>query len=279
MRIISWNINGIKSMNGKLKNGDKSGSKTNNGIKSLIAEQKPDVLCFQEVKSQTQADFTHLKTDFKYILTNFSKSKKGYSGVALMCNTRPNWISYDFKMYLQEEIGPFNDYEWINEGRVITARFGNCIIVTAYVPNAQDELARLDERLAWEQIMRNYLTLLKKENNVTVIYVGDLNVAPEELDIHDKKNRDKVAGASKEERQEYKKLLDCGFVNAFRHLHPTERKYSYFSNFANARQNGKGWLIDHWIVSEEAKDKIVASDMLNEYYGSDHVPILLDIEL
>ena len=88
-----------------------------------------------------------------------------------------------------------------------------------------------------------------------------------------------MAGASKEERAEYKKMLEVGFVNAFRHLHPTERKYTYFSNFANARQNNKGWNIDHWIVSANSKDKIVRSDMLQEYFGSDHIPILLDISV
>jgi hypothetical protein len=108
---------------------------------------------------------------------------------------------------------------------------------------------------------------------------ADHNVATEDIDLHDKKNRDKVAGASKEERAEYKKMLEVGFVNAFRHLHPTERKYTYFSNFANARQNNKGWNIDHWIVSADSKDKIVQSDMLQEYFGSDHIPILLDISV
>jgi exodeoxyribonuclease III len=279
MRIISWNINGIKSMSTKLKDGSKKGSPTNNGIKSLIEEQKPDVLCFQEIKTQTAGDLAFLKSNFKYILTNFSKHKKGYSGVALLTNSKPQWVSYDFKMYTEEQIGEYNKYEWIDEGRLITARFANCIIVTAYIPNAQEELARIDERLAWEQVMRNYLKLLKEENSVPVIYVGDHNVAPEEIDIHDKKNRDKVAGASKEERAEYKKLLEVGFLNAFRYLHPLERKYTYFSNFANAREKNKGWTIDHWIVSSEAKDKIVAADMLLEYYGSDHVPIVLNMNI
>ena len=127
--------------------------------------------------------------------------------------------------------------------------------------------------------MRNYLKRLSQDNNVPVVYTGDLNVAPGELDIHDKKNRDKVAGASKEERQAYKELEQAGFVNAFRVLYPETRKYSYFSNFANSRQNNKGWLIDLFMVSESAKSKIVESDMLGEYYGSDHVPILLDINV
>jgi exodeoxyribonuclease-3 len=266
-------------MTGKIKNGEKKGSATNNVIKTLIEEQKPEILCFQEVKTQSQGDLACFKSDFKYIFTNFSKFKKGYSGVAMMCNQKPQWISYDFKMYDEEKLGPYNSYEWVDEGRIITARFLNCIVVTAYVPNAQPELARLEERIAWEQIMRNYLKLLKEENTVPVIYVADHNVAPEDIDIHDKKNRDKVAGASKEERAEYKKLLDVGFVNAFRHLYPNERKYTYFSNFANARQNSKGWNIDHWIVSSDSKDKITKSDMLNEYFGSDHIPIVLDINI
>jgi exodeoxyribonuclease III len=279
MKLVSWNINGVRSMTSKIKNGEKKGCATINGIKSLIEEQKPDILCFQEVKTQSEGDLAFLKTNFKYILSNFSKHKKGYSGVALLCNEKPQWVSYDFKMYSEEQIGAYNSYEWIDEGRVITARFKGCIIVNAYVPNAQPELARIEERVAWESVMREYLKLLKLENSVPVIYTGDLNVAPEDIDIHDKKNRDKVAGASKEERAEYKKLLEAGFVNAFRHLHPTDRKYTYFSNFANSRANGKGWNIDHWIISEEAKDKIVKSDMLLDYYGSDHVPIMLDITL
>jgi exodeoxyribonuclease-3 len=279
MRLISWNINGIRSMTNKLKNGEKKGSATNNTIKALIEEQKPDVLCFQELKTQNDGDLAFLRTNFNYILTNFSKFKKGYSGVALLTNTKPQWVSYDFKMYSEEQIGSYSQYEWNDEGRIITARFANCIVVTAYIPNAQPELARINERVEWEKIMRNYLKLLKEENTVPVIYTGDLNVAPDDIDIHDKKNRDKVAGASKEERAEYKKLLEAGFINAFRYLHPNERKYTYFSNFANARQNGKGWNIDHWILSDDTKDKIINSDMLMEYYGSDHVPIVLDINI
>jgi len=279
MRIISWNVNGIRSMITKLKNGEKKGFATNNVIKTLIDEQDPDILCFQELKTQNEGDLAFLKSNFKYILTNFSKFKKGYSGVGLLTNIKPEWVSYDFKMYSEELIGPYNNYVWIDEGRIITARFKSCIVVTAYIPNSQSELLRLDERIEWERIMRNYLKLLKEENTVPIIYVGDLNVAPDDIDIHDKKNRDKVAGASKEERSEYKKLLELGFINAFRHMYPTERKYTYFSNFANSRQNGKGWNIDHWIISSEAKHNIIKTDMLLDYYGSDHIPIILDMNI
>lgn len=279
MRIISWNVNGIRAMTGKLKNGEKKGSATNNGIKSLIEEYNPDILCFQELKTQNSGDLEHFKSNFKYIFTNLSRHRKGYSGVGLMTNTKPLWISYDFKMYTEEQIGGYNNYEFVHEGRIITARFSNCIIITTYVPNAQPELARIDDRVQWEKILRNYLRILAVENSVPIILCGDLNVAPEEIDIHDKKNRDNVAGASKQERAEYKKLVEIGFVNAFRYLHPTDRKYSYYSNFANARENNKGWLIDHFMVSDSAKQCIVESDMLTSFYGSDHVPIMLDIQV
>jgi exodeoxyribonuclease-3 len=279
MRIISWNVNGIKSMTNKIKNGEKKGSPTNNGIKTLIEEQKPDILCMQELKTQDAADLAFLKTDFKYILTSFSKYKKGYSGVALLTNIKPIWVSYGFNAYTEEELGPYDNFGFTHEGRIITARFPNVLVITAYVPNAQDELARIDERLEWERLMRNYLKLLSRDNAVPVIYTGDLNVAPGELDIHDKKNRDKVAGASKEERAEYKLLLEAGFVDAYRMLHPEDRKYTYFSNFANSRQNNKGWRLDMALVSNDVRNKIVNADSLIDYFGSDHVPIILDINI
>ena len=277
MRIISWNLNGVRSMTGKIKNGEKKGSATNNGIKTLIQEQNPDVLCFQEVKTQSATDLAFLKSDFKYILTNFSKYKKGYSGVALLSNERPQWVSYNFDMYSEDLIGPYSNYEFVDEGRVITARFKSCVIVTTYVPNSQPELARLDERVEWEQIMRNYICLLKEENTVPVILCGDLNVAPTKIDIHDPKGKNKVAGFSPEERAEFQKMLDCGFVDSFRLLNPELIKYSYFSNFGNARANGKGWRIDLMLVSERDKDVIVGADCLTDFGGSDHCPVLLDL--
>lgn len=277
MRIISWNLNGVRSMSSKLKNGEKKGSPTTNGIKTLIQEYKPDVLCFQEVKTQSANDLAFLKTDYKYILTNFAKYKKGYSGVALLSNERPQWVSYDFTMYSEEQIGPYNKYEFIDEGRVITARFKNCVIVTAYVPNSQPELARIDDRIEWESIMRNYISLLRKENTVPVILCGDLNVAPTKQDIHNPYGKNKTPGFSPEERTEFQKMLDCGFVDSFRLLNPDTIKYSYFSNFGNARENNKGWRIDLMLVSEQDKEKIVAADCLTDFCGSDHSPVLLDL--
>ena len=277
MRLISFNVNGIRAITGKIKNGEKKGSATNNVIKTLIEEQKPDVLCFQEVKTQSQGDLACFKSNFKYILTNFSKFKKGYSGVVLMTNTKPQWVSYDFKMFTEEQLGPYSHYEWIDEGRVITAKFEKCVVVTVYTPNSQPELARLDDRVEWEAMLRKYLKLLEEYAKVPVVLCGDLNCAHNEIDLHNPKGKSKTAGFSTEERAELQKMIDEGFTDSFRYLHPEEAKYSYFSNFANSRARGIGWRIDYFLVSDSAKENIKEADCLNDYWGSDHCPVLLDI--
>ena len=279
MRLISFNVNGIRSMTSKIKNGEKKGSATNNVIKTLIEEQKPDVLCFQEVKTQSEGDLAFLKSNFKYIFTNFSKYKKGYSGVAMLTNTKPQWVSYDFKMFEEEQLGPYNNYEWIDEGRIITTKFEKCVIVTVYTPNSQPELARLDDRIEWEAMLRKYLTLLEEELKVPVILCGDLNCAHNEIDLHNPKGKKKVAGFSTEERAEFQKMIECGFTDSFRHLYPDTAKYSYFSNFANSRERGIGWRIDYFLVSDSTKENITGADCLNEYWGSDHCPVLLDLDI
>jgi exodeoxyribonuclease-3 len=279
MRLISFNVNGIRAITGKIKNGEKKGSATNNVIKTLIEEQKPDVLCFQEVKTQSQGDLICFKSNFKYIFTNFSKHKKGYSGVALMCNQKPQWVSYDFKMFEEDKLGSYNNYEWIDEGRVITAKFEKCVVVTVYTPNSQAELARIDDRIEWESILRKYLKLLEEELNVPVILCGDLNCAHNEIDIHNPKGKTKTPGFSPQERAEFKKMIDDGFTDSFRYLYPDQVKYTYFSNFANSRARGIGWRIDYFLVSDSAKENITGADCLNDYWGSDHCPVLLDISV
>lgn len=279
MRLISFNVNGIRAITGKTKNGEKKGSATNNVIKTLIEEQKPDVLCFQEVKTQSQGDLACFKSNFKYILTNFSKHKKGYSGVAMMCNQKPQWVSYDFKMFDEDKLGPYNSYEWIDEGRIITARFSTCVVVTVYTPNAQPELARIKDRVEWETMLRKYLKLLEEDAKVPVILCGDLNCAHNDIDLHNPKGKKKTPGFSTEERAELQKMFDEGFTDSFRHLNPELAKYTYFSNFANSRARGIGWRIDYFLVSNSAKENITGADCLNDYWGSDHCPVLLDISV
>ena len=279
MRIISWNVNGLRSVSGKLKDGSKTGNLTNNVIKMLIEEQRPDILCFQECKTQNPADLEFMRSNYKYIFTNFSKHKKGYSGVALLSNEKPQWVSYGFQMYSEDEIGDYNSYDFIHEGRIITAKFEKYVIITTYVPNAQPELARLEHRLKWEEILRNYLRMLKHDMKVPIILCGDLNVAPEEIDIHNPKGKKKEPGFSDEERAEFKKLVEIGFTDTFRYLYSNKVKYTYWSNFANARYKNLGWRIDMVMISKEAENKLVTADCLTEYFGSDHAPIIAEFSM
>jgi len=166
--------------------------------------------------------------------------------------------------------------EYMKEGRIITARFKDVVVINVYVPNSQDELARLENRLDWENKLRQYLIQVKKENSVPVVLCGDLNIAPDEIDIHDPRGKKMTAGFSTIEREEFKKLLDIGFVDSFRYLYPEIIKYTYWSNFHKAREKNKGWRIDLALVSD--KDIIHEANCLTEYFGSDHCPILLVVK-
>ncbi len=278
MRIISWNVNGIRAVCGKIKNGDKTGNAKDNVITTLIKEQNPDILCFQEIKTSSKSDLDCLKPYFQNIYTNHAQ-KKGYSGTALLSKEKPDWISYDFAHFPEEVIGEYETKDFENEGRIITAKFKTFVLVTCYTPNSKPELARLDERLEWEQLMRNYLKALETETSLPVILTGDLNVAPTTIDIHNPKGKDKTAGYSKEERAEFQKLLDVGFTDSFRHLHPTEKKYTYWSNFANSRGKNLGWRIDMFMISSCIKDTIKEADCLDTFMGSDHAPIIINLDI
>jgi len=278
MRIISWNVNGVRATTGKLKNGEKKGGPTNNVITTLVEEQKPDVLCFQEVKTQSEGDLACFKPLFKHIYCNFAKHKKGYSGVALLTNVEPTWVTYGFDEYPEEYIGDYANKEFHHEGRIISAGFENYIVVTVYSPNAQPELARIETRIEWEQVLRMYLKQLEEDHALPVILCGDLNCAIHDMDIYNPKMKKKTPGCSVEERDEFQLMFDAGFTDSFRHLHPDIQKYSYWSNFRNARERNMGWRIDYMLVSDTIKDKIAEADCLTDYYGSDHCPILLALQ-
>lgn len=279
MRIVSFNVNGVRSMVGKVKTGEKLGTKENNVINSLITEYTPDILCFQEIKTQSEKDLECFRTHYKNIYTTFATTKKGYSGVALMTNILPDWVEFGFERYAEEVIGEYLKYEWSMEGRIIVAMFETYCVVTVYTPNSQAKLARLDERILWEQVLRLYLMELEREFSVPIILCGDLNCAFQEIDIHNPKGNAKSAGFSKQERDEFNLILEAGFVDSFRHKYPDTVKYTYWSNFRQARQRNMGWRIDYLLVSEYAKDKIIEADCLTEFYGSDHCPVLLSIDL
>jgi exodeoxyribonuclease-3 len=273
MRIISFNVNGIRS----IKNKTKQGQPVQNPpsvLHQLIEEQKPDVLAFQEIKTQSIADLDFLKPQFPHIFIN-TAVKKGYSGTALLSKEEPQEIHYNFDLCTFET--DIADKSWNQEGRTITAIFETCIVVTVYVPNAKPKLARIDDRLEWEEHLRVYLQYVEETYGRPVILCGDLNVAPQPMDIHSKQRAD-VAGASPEERGAFQRLAER-FTDSFRHMHPEEQAWSWWSNFANSRARNKGWRIDLILVSKTNENQIESAAILSEYHGSDHCPVMLDISM
>ena len=279
MRIISFNVNGVRSMAGKEKSGQKmvaGGQASRHCLAALVQEQKPDILCLQEIKTQSQEDLACLRPHFKHIYTNVASNKKGYSGVALLTNETPEWVAYDPTHVLDW----YKGYEFLKEGRIIIAKFSTHIVINVYTVNAKPELARLAERLVWEEMIRNYLQHLHKEFELPIILCGDLNVAHEEIDIHNPKGKSKMPGFSKEEREAFGTLLQtCHMIDTFRHLHPDTTKYTYWSNYAKSRERNVGWRIDYVLVSNTLHGHILEAECLNEYGGSDHCPVLATLQL
>lgn len=254
MNLISWNVNGIRAIVKK------------DFLKS-IAKMDPDVFCLQETKAQVE----DVKTvsalikgyDFQYV--NSSKARKGYSGTAIYSKTEPVNVTYDIGI---------EDHD--QEGRVITAEYQDFFLVTVYVPNSGQQLARLGYRKTWDEAFRDYLKGLEKKK--PVIVCGDFNVAHQEIDLaNPKRNYDKTAGYTQQEIDEFNILLDSGFIDSWRAQHPEEIKYSYWNQIFNARASNKGWRIDYFLVSEALKDRIVSTEIYNEYFGSDHCPVGLEI--
>lgn len=275
MRIITFNVNGIRSLLGKSKNGAKDGTAVANCLTALIAEQQPDVLCLQEVKTQSDADLAPLEPHFAYRYTNFATNRKGYSGVTLLSRVEPEWVSLGFDRYDEENIGDYQEAEFSQEGRLITAKFLTYVVVTLYVPNAKPELARIEERIQWEELVREYLRALREEvgEELPIVVMGDFNICPARIDVHRAQPKN-TPGASKEEMDQFAKLQATGFVDAFRALYPDRVQFTYWSNFGRARANNKGWRIDLAMVSAEHMAQVESVDCLNEYHGSDHCPVL-----
>jgi len=195
-----------------------------------------------------------------------SAEKKGYSGTAIFSKQAPLNVTYGLGIEEHDK-----------EGRVITAEYENFYLVTVYTPNSQRELARLDYRMQWEDVFRAYLLELDKKK--PVIVCGDLNVAAEEIDLKNPKTNRKNAGFTDEERAKFRELKAAGFVDTFRHLHPEEVKYSWWSYMFKAREKNAGWRIDYFVVSERIADKVQAAEIHNEIFGSDHCPVSIVIDL
>ena len=251
MKFISWNVNGLRACIGK-------------GFYDFFHSVEADLFCLQETKlqaGQVQMDMPHYAQFWNYA------EKKGYSGTAIFAKHQPISVSYGVGV---EELD--------TEGRMITAEYSDFYLVTCYTPNAQRGLARIEHRLKWDQAFREYLCRLDQVK--PVIICGDLNVAFQEIDLKNPASNRGNAGFSDEERDSFGRLLDSGFTDSFRHLFPdTTGAYTWWSYMYNARKNNAGWRIDYFIVSNRIADKITATPIYSDIFGSDHCPIGLELNI
>ena len=251
MRLISWNVNGLRACVQK-------------GFLDVFRELDADCFCLQETK--LQPDQINLELD-GYEQYWCSAEKKGYSGTALFAKRKPLSVTYGIGVP-----------ELDNEGRVITAEFPEFYLVTCYTPNAQRGLARLDHRMRWDEAFRSFLKEL--DGRKGVIVCGDLNVAHQEIDLKNPKSNRGNAGFSDEERESFTKLLDAGFTDTFRYLHPDATGcYTWWSYMYKARQNNAGWRIDYFLVSDRLRGQIKETPIYHEIQGSDHCPVGLELQL
>lgn len=248
MKLISWNVNGLRAV-------------MNKGFMDFFNNIDADIFCVQETKLQEgQIDFS---PEGYYTYWN-SAVKKGYSGTAVFTKIKPINVTYGI-----------NIEEHDQEGRVITVEYEKFYLVNCYTPNSKRELTRLDYRMKWEDDFRKYLKKLDK--NKPVILCGDLNVAHNEIDLKNPSTNKHNAGFTNEEREKMTQLLDSGFVDTFRTLYPDKKDiYSWWSYMFHAREKNAGWRIDYFIVSEKIKEEIEDSKILTEIMGSDHCPVELD---
>ena len=248
-KLISWNVNGLRACVTK-------------GFFFFFLEIDADVFCIQETKlqqGQIELDLTGYHQYWNYA------EKKGYSGTAMFTKDEPLNVQYGIGIE-----------EHDSEGRVITAEFEDYFVVTCYTPNSQNELRRLDYRMTWEDDFRAYLKALDAKK--PVIVCGDMNVAHEEIDLKNPKTNRMNAGFTDEEREKFTKLLNEGFIDTFRTLHPEEVTYSWWSYRFQARKKNTGWRIDYFVTSERLKDSIKTAAIHTNVYGSDHCPVELDIQ-
>lgn len=251
MRLISWNVNGLRACLKK-------------GFLESCEALGADVYCLQETKLQEGQ--VELELPGYHMYWNYA-DKKGYSGTAILTRTEPLSVTYGF-----------GDDIHRHEGRVITAEYEGFYLVCCYTPNAQDGLKRIDYRMEWEDDLRDYLMSLDKAK--PVIYCGDLNVAHQEIDLKNPKTNRGNAGFSDQEREKMTALLSSGFTDTFRWLYPDrEGAYSWWSYRFHARQNNAGWRIDYFIVSDRLRNKILRAEILSDVEGSDHCPVLLELDI
>ncbi len=245
MKLISWNVNGLRACMGK-------------GFLEVLDRESPDVICLQETKMQReQADF-----DFPgYREFWYSAEKKGYSGTAIFSKTEPVFVEYGMGV---------EDYD--REGRLIAAEYEDFILVTLYTPNSQRGLERLGFRMEFEDRLREFLARLRQRKPVVVC--GDMNVAHRPIDLKNDRSNIGNAGYTYEERGKFGELLASGFLDTFRHFYPEkEGAYSWWSYMNNSRQNNTGWRIDYFLADQRLAGRLEDALIYPEYLGSDHCPV------
>ncbi len=250
MKLISWNVNGLRAVAGK-------------GFADIFAELDADFVCLQETKLQEgQIDLEFLGYNSYW---NYA-DKAGYSGTAVYTRHLP--------LSVTRGIG-VDEHD--HEGRVLTLEMQDFYLVCVYVPNSQDGLRRLDYRMQWEDAFRAYVSGLASRKGVVIC--GDMNVAHEEIDLKNPATNHFNAGFSDEERAKMTELLGAGFIDSWRFQHPEEVKYSWWSYRMRARERNVGWRIDYFLVSSSLRDRIVSTDILNDVFGSDHCPVELVLSI
>ena len=250
MKLISWNVNGLRAIMGK-------------NFMEFFEAADADIFCLQETKLQAGQIEMDLPGYHQY--WNYAE-KKGYSGTAIFTKQEPIDVRYGSDIEEHDK-----------EGRVITLEFTDFYMVDVYTPNSQNELARLDYRMTWEDAFRDYLCELRKTK--PVIVTGDMNVAHEEIDLKNPKSNRRNAGFTDEERGKMTALLKSGFIDTFRYFYPDLTEvYSWWSYRFKARERNSGWRIDYFLVSEELKDRLEDAKIHTEVTGSDHCPVELDLK-
>lgn len=250
MKLVSWNVNGLRAVLKK-------------NFYEFVNEADPDILCIQETKMQEGQADVELPGYHKYWC---SAEKKGYSGTLTLTKEEPVNVTYNMGVDKHD-----------HEGRIVNCEFPDFYMVNVYVPNSQNELARLDYRMEWEDDFFRYIKELEKKK--PVIICGDMNVAHKEIDLKNPKTNRRNAGFTDEEREKMSVLQDSGLIDTFRYFYPDkEGMYSWWSFRGNARANNTGWRIDYFLVSKELADRIKAADILMDVYGSDHCPVVLEMK-
>ncbi len=249
MKLISFNVNGLRAILGK-------------GFLESFAALDADVVCLQETKLQAGQHDLDLPGYHQY--WNYAE-KKGYSGTAVFTRVEPISVRYGIGVEAFD-----------HEGRVIALEFQEFWLVTVYTPNSQRELTRLDWRMAWEDAFLGYIRSL--EESKPVVYCGDLNVAHREIDLKNPKSNTRSAGFTQEERDKLTAVLEAGYIDTFRYFHPEARDaYTWWSYMFHAREKNAGWRIDYFIASEKLRDRLVSASIHADVMGSDHCPVELVI--